>query len=138
MDSKTTFYLFATVCGAVGIGLYITNAVFTFEYKKYNFNNDSIISQIQKGLQSQFIYDFNAKAKCADNEERLNLGIWYGTYDKCNCIGKVLNRICIFDNETSCYTTRGHNLDISPNLMVKKFVLKEVGTPIWIYLILEK
>ena len=127
MDSKTTFYLFATVCGAVGIGLYITNAVFTFEYKKYDFNNDSIISQIQKGLQSQFIYDFNAKAKCADNEERLNLGIWYGTYDKCNCIGKVLNRICIFDNETSCYTTRGQKSRYFTKFNGKEICVKRSG-----------
>ena len=109
MELKTIFHLFAVFFIIVGIGLYITNAVFTFNYKTYNFDTDKIISRIQKSLNSKFIYKFEGKPNCDKNEERLNLGIWHGSYDKCDCDGNVLNRICTFNNETTCTSSIGQN-----------------------------
>ena len=90
----------------LSLGLYITNIVFSFKYKTYELENDSIIKTIDDQLNSQFIYEFSAKTYCSSWEEKLNLGTWDGSLSKCNCGGNIVERECM-DNETNCKDTKG-------------------------------
>ena len=90
----------------LSLGLYITNIVFSFKYKTYELENDLIITAINDQLNSQFIYEFNAKTQCSNSEERLNLGTWDGSIDKCKCWGNIVERLCM-DNETNCQNITG-------------------------------
>ena len=66
----------------LAIGLYITNIVFSFKYKIYEFEKESIILTVNNHLNTKLIYSFNARDKCEDGYETLNLGIWNGSYTK--------------------------------------------------------
>ena len=68
---KTTFLVITIV---IGVGLLITNMVFSFYYIRYEFDNEKIISYIHETLESKFIYSFIPRTKCLDGEEKLVLG----------------------------------------------------------------
>ena len=82
MGLKNLSYISGGLSIVLAIGLYITNIVFSFKYKIYEFEKESIILTVNNHLNTKLIYSFNARDKCEDGYETLNLGIWNGSYTK--------------------------------------------------------
>ena len=82
MGLKTLSYISGGLSIVLAKGLYITNIVFSFKYKIYEFEKESIILTVNNHLNTKLIYSFNARDKCEDGYETLNLGIWNGSYTK--------------------------------------------------------
>ena len=106
MDIKLIFLIFICITGTLAVGLIITNIVFAFMYKDIKLGEDSIIADIQKSLNSKFIYEFHPREKCEEGEEKLILGKWDGTIDKCNCQGNIKNEACT-KMDSDCRTITG-------------------------------
>ena len=100
---KTTFLVITIV---IGVGLLITNMVFSFYYIRYEFDNEKIISYIHETLESKFIYSFIPRTKCLDGEEKLVLGQWDGTLKKCQCNGITKDLPC-GKGDKDCETVEG-------------------------------
>ena len=62
---------------------------FAYYFKYYEFENNQIILYLNETLNSKFIYSFVPRIKCQASEEKLILGYWDGTRDKCIFIGKT-------------------------------------------------
>ena len=100
------FYTSCTFTVLLGLGLYITNIVFSFKYKDYEFENAQIISYIHNTLNSKFIYEFNPRTNCISGEEQLTLGTWDGTRNKCKC-GDIINNFECSELDKNCKTIKG-------------------------------
>ena len=68
MDIKLIYLILICVTGTLAGGLIITNIVFAFMYKDIKLGEDSIIADIQKSLNSKFIYEFHPREKCEEGE----------------------------------------------------------------------
>ena len=90
----------------VALGLIITNLVFSFKYEAYEIHNEKIVSYIHETLNTKFIYDFNPRIKCKEGEEKLILGTWGGTIDKCQC-GNYLKDYACTKEDKDCQTIQG-------------------------------
>ena len=86
----------------LGLGLYITNIVFSFKYKNYEFENESIIKTVDSHLNTRLLYSWNARNECLVGEEVLNLGVWNGSYYDRAKHYTIFNgkRICVLKNGT--------------------------------------
>ena len=102
------FYISCVLTVILALGLYITNIVFSFKYKEYEFENDSIISYIHNTLNSKFIYEFNPRTTCNSGEEKLILGTWDGAKNKCKC-GNIINNFECGEIEKNCQTITGES-----------------------------
>ena len=90
----------------LALGLLICNIVFSFCYKNYEFDNETIILYINEILNSKFIYEFNPRNKCQEGEEKLVLGTWDGTIDKCKCGSEIKDNACE-SGKLDCETIEG-------------------------------
>ena len=73
----------------------LANLAFNFVfYIEYNFENDSIINEINTNLDDKLISSLDFKNYCKDDEEKLILGIWNGTMSGCECEGVILKEKC--------------------------------------------
>jgi hypothetical protein len=66
----------------LAIGLYVTNIVFSFKFKFYEFEKDSIILTVNNHLNTRLIYSFSVNDKCPSGYETLKLGTWNGSFTK--------------------------------------------------------
>ena len=82
MELKCCFYVSIGLSICLAIGLYVTNIVFSFKFKFYEFEKDSIILTVNNHLNTRLIYSFSVNDKCPSGYETLNLGIWNGSYTK--------------------------------------------------------
>ena len=87
----------------LALGLYITNIVFSFKYKNYEFENEPIIKTVDSHLNTKLIYSWNARNECLAGEEILNLGVWNGSYSEKAKNYTVFNgkKICVLKNGTN-------------------------------------
>ena len=90
----------------VALGLIITNLVFSFKYEAYEIHNEKIVSYIHETLNTKFIYDFNPRIKCKEGEEKLILGTWDGTIDKCQWWNYLKDYACTKEDK-DCQTIAG-------------------------------
>ena len=90
----------------IGISLLIVIFYFSFYFKLYEFEKDTIITYIHETLDTKFIYSLIPRKQCQPGEERLILGKWDGTKDKCKCGEKIVDDACPEKN-SSCNTIEG-------------------------------
>ena len=76
------------------IGLLVVIFVYAFTYTDINFENNSMILEIENNLKAKFIYSFKEKSDCSSDEETLILGQWDGTNEGCFCGEEIYNRKC--------------------------------------------
>ena len=57
-------------------------------------------SNIYETLNSKLFYEFNPRIKCNEDEEKLVIGSWGETLDKCNCEGIIQDKKCSSENGT--------------------------------------
>ena len=106
MDSDVIFLYSLRLTIILALGLYITNIVFSFKYVPYELDKADVIININQILNSKLIYDFNPRKKCLNGEEKLVLGKWDGTINKCNCRGFIKQFDCI-KQDKDCQTIQG-------------------------------
>ena len=82
MDLKCCFYVSIGLSICLAIGLYVTNIVFSFKFKFYEFEKDSIILTVNNHLNTRLIYSFSVNDKCPSGYETLKLGTWNGSFTK--------------------------------------------------------
>ena len=97
------FFYFTLI---IGISLLIVIFYFSFYFKLYEFEKDTIITYIHETLDTKFIYSLIPRKQCQPGEERLILGKWDGTKDKCKCGEKIVDDACPEKN-SSCNTIEG-------------------------------
>ena len=86
-DQILALFFFITLF--IGVLSLIANMFFAYYFKYYEFENNQIILYLNETLNSKFIYSFVPKIKCQPLEEKLILGYWDGTRDKCTFYGKT-------------------------------------------------
>ncbi len=67
-------------------------------YIEYDFENDSIISEINTNLDDKLISSLDFRNYCKDDEEKLILGKWNGTMSGCECEGVIHKEKCTKKN----------------------------------------
>ena len=72
----------------------VLNIVFSYNYAKYNLEENGIILEIQNSLEGKLIYSFELKYKCSSEEEILSLERMEG----CKCDNKIKNEKCSDDD----------------------------------------
>ena len=82
MELKCCFYVSIGLSICLAIGLYVTNIVFSFKFKFYEFEKDSIILTVNNHLNTRLIYSFSVNDKCPSGYETLKLGTWNGSFTK--------------------------------------------------------
>ena len=82
MELKCCFYVSIGLSICLAIGLYVTNIVFSFKFKFYEFEKDSIILTVNNHLNTKLIYSFSVNDKCPSGYETLKLGTWNGSFTK--------------------------------------------------------
>ena len=75
--------------------LCISNLIFSFNYIKYNFENNPIISEIENNLNGNLLNSIEFRKSCRGDEEELILGMWDGTIEGCECDGNILKEKCL-------------------------------------------
>jgi hypothetical protein len=83
MDLTAVYNVCLCLLITLFIALYIIVITFSFKYKKYELEKESVIEYIHNSLNAQLIYGFNPRDQCEEGEEKLVLGAWDGTIDKC-------------------------------------------------------
>ncbi len=63
-------------------------------YIEYDFENDSIINEINTNLDDKLISSLDFRNYCKDDEEKLILGKWNGTMSGCECEGVIHKEKC--------------------------------------------
>ena len=101
MDLKCWFFLCIGLSVCLAIGLYVTNIVFSFKYKFYEFEKESIILTVNNHLNTKLIYSFVVNNKCPNGYERLNLGTWNGSYNE------PAKNYTVFAGKEICVTRKG-------------------------------
>lgn len=86
----------------------IGNIIFSFIYSKYDFENNEIILEIQNQLNTNFIYSFEQKDLCSEDEKPLILGKWDGTIEGCFCDNIVYKRKCN-NKDKNCIAIKAKN-----------------------------
>jgi len=104
--SDTLFNCFVGITIVIALGLLISNIVFSFKYVHYEFENEKVILYINEILNTKLIYEFNPRAKCQEGEEKLVLGTWDGTKDKCKCGAEIRDGACVVES-SECITIPG-------------------------------
>ena len=75
--------------------LFLANVIFSFNYYEYDFDNNSIMSEIIDNLNGKLILSLSAKDECEKDENKLIFGKWDGLSDGCYCEGpKTYQRAC--------------------------------------------
>lgn len=78
--------------GLISVFFLILDTIFTFIYKKYDFENNPIVLEIQNELNTILINSFEERDSCLEDEEKLILGQWDGSTEGCLCDDKVYKR----------------------------------------------
>ena len=108
MSINIIFYILCGFTLSFGILVIIGNALFSFKYTAYEKEKNIFFANIQETLNSKLIYEFNPRIKCHDDEEKIILGSWDGTIDKCNCEGEIKDNKCGDSDEVKgCKTIDG-------------------------------
>ena len=104
--TDTIFNVFVGITIVIVLGLLISDIVFSFKFVQYEFDKENVILYINEILNTKLIYDFNPRPKCQEGEEKLVLGTWDGTIDKCYCGAEILNNAC-GPEQSKCNTVLG-------------------------------
>ena len=81
----------------------ILSILFYYNRYIYNYDDNLLIEEIEISLNGNLIQSISFKDTCDSHEEKLELGIWDGTNEGCNCNGIILNGICSKDQkENGC------------------------------------
>ena len=91
---KKCFKLSYYLLGFLSIFLIILNAIFSFIYKKYDFENNIICSEIKNELNTVLITSFIERDSCLEDEKILILGQWDGTTEGCFCDNNIYKGKC--------------------------------------------
>jgi hypothetical protein len=100
----------------------ITNIVFYFEWKKYNYENNLIISEIEDNINGKLIESINFRKSCNGDEEKLTLGVWDGTSDGCDCGNILFKNICSKDQKENGCTSLFSNEPINYMLFNSSYI----------------
>ena len=122
------FYISAGLTITLALGLYITNVVFSFYYKTYELDKNKAISYIQDTLNSKLIYEFNPRDKCLEGEEKLSLGTWDGSIDKCKCGNKEPTPNACTAEQKDCQTLKGQEAKNYTVFNQKEICVKKEGS----------
>jgi len=91
MCQVCNIFLFHLFTFAIILANLAFNLIF---YIEYNFENDSIINEINTNLDDKLISSLDFKNYCKDDEEKLILGKWNGTMSGCECEGVIHKEKC--------------------------------------------
>ena len=122
------FYISAGLTITLALGLYITNVVFSFYYKTYELDKNKAISYIQDTLNSKLIYEFNRRDQCLEGEEKLSLGTWDGSIDKCKCGNKKPTLYACTAEQKDCQTLKGQEAKNYTVFNQKEICVKKEGS----------
>ena len=73
---------------------FILEIIFAFIFVKYNFDNNSLISEIEHNLNAKLIYSLRESIICDIDEEELILGKWDGLKEGCFCKETIYDKRC--------------------------------------------
>jgi len=104
MDLNSIHYFCKALTIISGLGLYITNIVFSTKYVIYKLDKNPVINYIDKTLKSKLIYEINQRPHCLNNEEKLVIGTWDGTINKCKCDDGTIKDFDCGPEDINCVT----------------------------------
>jgi len=91
----------------------VTNIVFYFEWTKYNYENNLIISEIEDNINGKLIESIYIRKSCNGDEEKLTLGVWDGTREGCDCNNILFKEKCSKDQKENGCTSLFSNEPIN-------------------------
>ena len=78
-------------------GIIISNFIESFNYFKYDYENNEIISEINNNINGYLIESISFRKTCHGDEEKVIIGIWDGTVKGCDCDGNLFKELCTDD-----------------------------------------
>ena len=89
--------------------LLLSNIIFSFAYKKYDFDDNLIIQEINDSINGHLITSFRtSQDNCNDDEENLILGNWEGSSKGCLCSNSFKQEECKQEDiDNKCSTVGG-------------------------------
>ena len=109
VSKETCNFICCITLGILGVALFLTNIIFSFKYKEYDFEGNTILKEIMNNLNSKLILSLTEKEKCSTDETELSLGKWDGASSGCFC-----SENDIIEYKCTSYNKRDGCKDVGP------------------------
>lgn len=106
--SEGLFYIPMVLAGLSAIALLLSNIIFSFAYKKYDFDENLIVQEINDNMEGHLITSFTPTyGSCNPDEEILILGHWKGSLEGCYCNDDDIKEKKCSEDQKECSTIGG-------------------------------